>query len=212
MKILRIVGLVGVMVAAPFHPGATFAGHDEPAKAKRIRFDLINSYYGHIGGCQSPNTQTVSHLNGAPACTPAIPSAFFGCAFTPAGSGQFTVVVTGNVEDGSQDIKVSAVAKGLNANCENETLCVTLDFRATTDDCAEGSCTTVDVADLPLPFPFCCTVSGGACRIRRTSLTTGYPGFLLSNRNTGIELLGCGLQPLFPLLSGNAVSCGIVLK
>jgi hypothetical protein len=216
MKRTTVAGALAIIAASLSLAGVARAGHGGPEKAKKMKFDLVNSYHGPIG-C-SPNTQTIEQFGGNhPACTPALPSDPGGCGFTSAGFGKLSIIVTGNDDAGTQDIKVTAAAEGLNAECEGQSLCVTMNFRATTDDCP-GSCTTPDAVDFVLPPPeFCCIVTGGECQIPRTSLTDHFPGspapgFFLSGKNTAIELLGCGLQRPTPSSAGNAVSCGILLK
>jgi len=137
-----------------------------------------------------------------------------GCGLLAAGSGKLTFALTGSVTSGNQDLKMSASVKVLNALCENEQLCVSLSFRATTDDCPEGSCTTEDVQDLVIGGfgAGCCTVTGGACKIK-TTLLTARPGTFANGSNTGIQILGCGLQAQPPLAPhASELSCGVLLK
>jgi hypothetical protein len=109
---------------------------------------------------------------------------------------------------------MSASVKGLNALCENEQLCVSLSFRATTDDCPEGSCTTEDVQDDVIGGfgAGCCTVTGGTCKMK-TTLLTAAPGIFANGMNTGVQILGCGLQAQPPLgPHPPELSCGVLLK
>jgi hypothetical protein len=123
-----------------------------------------------------------------------------------------TITVAGNAAVGTQTVKVGVVAKGLNANCEADQLCVVLSYRATSDDCAEGSCTTSDIEELEFGGPpDCCVVTGGVCKIK-TTLLAARPGTFSNGRNTGIELHGCGLKPLFPLGAAPVAACGILVK
>ena len=105
----------------------------------------------------------------------------------------------------------AGTAKELNAACEGQQLCVSLSYRATTDDCPEGSCTVVDIVNLKLGDPACCVVANGTCKIKATLLASDLENFV-NGRATGIELHGCGLAPRFPLGADPAVTCGIVLK
>ncbi|TMK75676.1 MAG: hypothetical protein E6G45_13330 [Actinobacteria bacterium] len=200
MRTITLVVAITLAIA-----GAALADHTEPATAKKVSASLVSAYRE----CSDPNTATQS--NGDSACTPPSPAAFFGCTFSPSGSGKFTAVLTGSPTDGNQDIKFAAVAKRLNANCEGDSLCIWLSLRATNDDCPEGSCTIVDIERFAFDLGTCCTVTKGACKIK-TTLNTAFPGLLPSNKNTGIEIRGCGLSPVFPLSTGPAVTCGLLLK
>jgi hypothetical protein len=186
------------------------ASHTEPASAKKMQFTLVNGFLP----CDTPNTATQS--GNMPACTPAVPGSVqgSGCALTSTGSGKLTAGLTGSVAAGNEDVKFAASARGLNSFCENEELCISLSFRATTDDCPEGSCTTEDINDYPIEGgpPICCIVHKGACKIKAT-LLTAFPGIFARGALTGIEILGCGLQarpPAGPHLA--ELSCGILFK
>ena len=178
------------------------ADHIEPATAKKFTFALVNGFRE----CGDPNTATQS--GGIPACTPVIPEL---CGLSSAGSGKLSVGLIGSAAAGSQDIKFKAVAKGL-ANCEGQSLCIRVSFRATTDDCPEGSCTTIDVVDEELfgPPPVCCTVTNGKCAIK-TTLLTALPSILAKDKNTGIKLLGCGLKSFGFAAEPPDLACGILL-
>jgi len=195
-KSVRAV-LVGLIFATP-----SLAAHIEPAKASKASFELVNAY----APCFAPNT--VTQTGGFPACAPAVPDGGSGCAFGATGQGKLTLAKTGNATSGTQDLKVSVAAKGLNAACEGLTLEVRLSFRLTTDDCPAGSCTAPDLQDYGV-FGGSCTVVGGQCKIK----TTLIPGLIATNgKNAGIEILGCGLHgPLF-IAFPPEIRCGVVLK
>ena len=196
-----ILGFVAAIFI--FAPVSARAGHIEPAKASKATFTLVNAYLP----CGSPNTAT-SSLN--PACTPA--AAYHPCAFSASGSGKLTLAKTGSATAGTQDLKVSVVAKGLNAVCEGNLLEVTLSYQLTTDDCPEGSCTETEVVDRQLGPTGTCTVTGGQCKIK-TTLGAALPGFVaLNGKNAGFELFGCGLKTAFPIVSPTILRCGIVLE
>src|SRR5439155_7109611 len=121
-----------------------------------------------------------------PACSPPVPSGFVPCAFTAEGSGKLTFTKVGNVSDGTQDLKIAATAKGLNSNCLS--LHVLLEYRVTSDDCPEGSCTAINqTADL---LNVQGMVTNGKCTIK-TTLNTAAPGTIPNGKNAGIEVLGC---------------------
>jgi hypothetical protein len=132
------------------------------------------------------------------------------CAFGPDGFGKLTIRRIGDPSEGTQDLKLIAVARGL-VNCEGAQFHIRLSYRLTTDDCPEGSCTTVDFDFLDLNGAFC-NVSQGKCTIR-TTLNTAHPGLIATNgKNAGITILGCGLKefgfPLFPA----ELQCGVLLQ
>jgi hypothetical protein len=189
--------------------GLANASHVEPSQAKKAQFTLVNGF----DPCETPNTSTQS--GNMPACAPAVASSgLTGCALLATGSGKLSVALTGSPSAGNQDLKLAASAKGLNTLCENEQLCVSLSFRATTDDCPEGSCTTEDIQDFVIQggTPTCCTVTGGTCKIK-TTLLTALPGTFANGKNAGIQILGCGLQAQPPLLPHPPeLSCGVLLK
>lgn len=175
------------------------AAHLEPAKAKKA-YNLVNSYFP----CSSPDTAT---SNGTPACVRNAPHDPF-CFFDAGGSGKLTISTTGRASGGTQDLKLVAVASGLNAFCEGDTLEITLSYRLTSDDCPEGSCTTVDVLNAITGAR--CLVTDGKCKIN-TTLNAGNPTLIPTNgKNSGVEILGCGLQRLLAL-GPPAVACGVLL-
>ena len=116
------------------------AGHGEPAAGKKASFALVNGFLP----CFTPNTATQS--GSLSACAPPIPTV--NCAMSPSGKGKLTVAVTGNLAEGTQDILLTAAATGL--NCEGQSLHIRLSFTATSDDCPEGACTTIDHDDFDL--------------------------------------------------------------
>lgn len=178
------------------------AGHVEPAKANKATFGLVNAYFP----CDVPNTATSG--NALSACAPAVPNN--ACQLTASGSGKLTMSKIGSVTESNQDLKISVVAKGLNAACEGDQLEIILSYRLTTDDCPEGSCTGVDVHDIQLFAP--CVVTGGKCKIS-TTLNTAAPGLITTmGKNAGLVILGCGLKPVFPLVSQPTLECGVLLK
>ena len=181
-------------------PLVALASHSEPAKGKKVQFALVDGY----SVCGSPNTATQS--NGTPACSPPLSSAFFGCGFLPIGSGQFTLQTVGSAQQGTQDVKLKVTANGLNQSCDQ--LFVLLSYRTTTDDCPQGSCTTVD-SDAIISGASC-IVANGQCKID-TTLSAAAPGLFANGKNTGIEIYGCGLSTLLPLFD-RSFSCGLLFK
>ncbi len=204
MMLTTTSNIIGAATSIVFFVGVAFANHTEPAKAKKLQASLTNGYLS----CDTPNTATQSA--NAPACTPAVPLGF--CAFSASGSGKLTATVTGSAAKGNQDIKFSVAAKGLGAGCEGERLCVSLSVRYTNDDCPEGSCTSTDIQGLRLEGapPSCCIVSGGVCKLETTLLTT-FPGIVARGKNTGIQILTCGLKADTAPLNPPEIVCGLVL-
>ena len=203
----RFVTWASVLIAAfGLISGVALANHMEPSKAKKFSFALVNGFFGQ---CNPSNTATRS--GNISACVPPVAAEPSGCALSSEGSGKLSMVVTGDAAMGTQDVKIAASARGLNDFCENHQMCVSLSFRATTDDCPEGSCVTEDIEDYPL-FGGCCTVRGGTCRINMT-LSAAAPGLFANGQNTGIQIRGCGLQthpPAGPHEPG--LACGILVK
>ena len=196
------------LAATSLAASVAFATHPVPTQAKKFQFMLVSNFYP----CDSPNTMT--QTGGFNACTPAVPAGASFCTGSPGWSGKLTAVVTGSPAKGNQDIKFGAVATGL--SCEGEALCLSLSIRVTSDDCPEGSCTSIDQQNVklnesPAPFGGCCVVTGGACKIK-TSLLTGYPNMFANGKGTSIAILGCGLQTDFPGVPHDPdLTCGILL-
>jgi hypothetical protein len=201
---MKRTAIVAAAASLTLLTAVALAGHTEPGSAKKLQLALVNAFFP----CDTPNTATQSG-NSASACTPAAP--FDGCALTSTGSGKITMVATGNPASGTQDIKLGAAVKGLNQLCDR--LCIWYSVRWSSDDCPEGSCTTEDIPRFSLDADptSCCTVTNGACKIK-TTLMASAPGSFSRGKNTGIELLGCGLKREFPPGSTPALACGILLK
>lgn len=201
---MRTIAIPILLVLELTVAAAALAGHTEPARANRMQFELVNGFIE----CDGSNVNTATQSNGTPACAPASPASGL-CAFAPQGSGKLTISKTGTATQGNQDLKISVAAKGL--DCEGGQLRVRLSFRLTTDDCPEGSCTTVDVHDFDLNGAFC-LVADGKCKIK-TTLNTVAPGFIATNgKNAGIVILGCGLKEFaFPIFPAD-LQCGLLLK
>ncbi|TMA36937.1 MAG: hypothetical protein E6J79_11905 [Deltaproteobacteria bacterium] len=194
--------LAAVVIGLVVLPAAVCANHVEPAKANGATFSLVTGFFE----CGSPNTATSS---GASACAP--PVSTTPCGFTSGGgSGKLTFAKVGSAAKGTQDLKITAVVNGLNANCVGG-LNVRLSYRVTLDDCPEGSCTETDVNDFDL-VGASCIVTNGKCKIN-TTLNTAAPGLIPTNgKNAGIEIFGCGLKGFgfgaFPA----ELQCGVLLK
>jgi hypothetical protein len=193
--LVAVLALTGVSLFA----GIALGDHTEPAKGSIAQFSLVNSFVQ----CNTPNTFVQS--SGKSACTPASPADF--CALSSTGSGKLKLSVAGSVAKGNQVIKVAASAKGL-TGCEGEQLCLVLSWRGTNDGCAEGSCTASDLLDQPSGS--CCTVVSGACKI--STKVTAANLHLADGKNTGLELLGCGLKSTFDPIGKHALSCGLPLN
>jgi len=203
MKHLSLQTAALVVAAALACTRVAHAGHIEPTKANKATFGLLNGYFP----CDTPNTATSG--NALLACAPAVPND--ACQLTSSGSGKLTIGKTGSVTGGNQDLKISAVASGLNSACEGQQLHVRLSYRLTTDDCPEGSCTGVDVINYNLNGAFC-VVRGGKCKIN-TTLNTVAPGLITTmGKNAGVVILGCGLKSFFFLVGPAELECGVLLK
>src|SRR5437867_11309713 len=115
--------ILTTMVALVLTAGVAFATHAEPAKASKGSFTLVNGFFE----CSSPNTAMQS--NGMAACAP--PTMGDPCAFTSTGAGKLSFTKVGSVTAGAQDLKIVAVASGLNAACDNLPPHVRLAIRVT---------------------------------------------------------------------------------
>jgi hypothetical protein len=194
--------IFAIVAVAVLHSSA-LGTHPEPGKANTAKFELIRNY----GPCESPNTTT---SNGSSACAPPFEEGDL-CPSTlaPNASGKISLVKTGSAVAGNQDLKVGAIARGLDA-CEGRLFTVRLALRVTLDDCPEGSCTMTDFSALDLGQ---CIVTDGKCKIK-TTLNTASPGTIpTSGKRAGIQVLGCGLKEL-PLFLGfpPELTSGILLK
>src|SRR5437899_6090484 len=180
----RLIAVIAVVLAFLLPPSA-FANHIEPAKAKKAQFELVNSFIE----CSSPNTTTST---GQSACTPVQSEGFGACGLLATGFGKLSLKAIGSAAQGTQDFQLSAIATGLSDQCPQ--LCMKLSFRATTDDCPQGSCTIVDVENQPTSA--CCMVKNGKCKIN-TTLSAALPNVFTPGKTTGIEIHSCGLKESF---------------
>jgi hypothetical protein len=200
-QMLRSLSIVSAVAGGVLLSGVALAAHTEPAKATKTQFALVNAFVQ----CNAPNTTT--QASGVSACTPVSPTDGT-CALMATGTGKLSLSVTGSPAKGNQAIKVGATVKGLSAGCEANQLCFVLSYRATNDDCPEGSCTSSDLLNWEPPGA-CCTVAGGACKI--SSAVNAANLDLADGKNTGLEFLGCGLKGPFAFF-GPSLSCGLLLK
>jgi hypothetical protein len=192
----KIAATLALTAGVGLLASVAFATHNEPAKAKGLKMELVTGY----SACTSPNKSTPGL--GIPACSPPVRNDSV-CGFDGGKGSVKAKVITG-------DIKLQAKAKGLSAGCEGQTLCPVVSFRVTTDNCVPGSvdCTAVDLTNFQVGFPpaGCCVVSGGACKIK-TTLNSNLPGAVSAGNRAGIEIHGCGLQR--SSASGPAFTCGL---
>jgi hypothetical protein len=82
-----------------------------------------------------------------------------------------------------------------------------------TNDCPLGSCTEVDILDQHFASAPC-VVQAGKCKIKAT-INTAIPGytFIPSGKNSGIQILACGLHSSASSLFNPAdLSCGVLLR
>lgn len=197
----RTLFLAAVLLAAVAPAWAT---HDEPGRAKALKGPLITAYEP----CTAPNTET-SGVVRLPACMPPVRAdsvCGFGAEAGKRGTGRAQAVARGI------DVELQIVAKGLGAGCEGRTLCGVVSFRTTTDRCADGACTVVDMPNfIGASTTACCRVTMGQCRVS-TSVNAEVFDALRPGERAGVELLGCGLKrmdgPLPP--DGVSFACGIL--
>lgn len=196
----RVLLLVAACAAVP----PAWATHDEPGRAKSMKGPLVTAYVP----CTSPNTET-SGVVRLPACMPptrADALCGFGAEAGKRGTGRAEAVARGT------DVELRIVAKGLGAGCEGHTLCGVVSFRTTTDRCADGACTVVDMPNfLGASSTACCRVAMGQCRVS-TSVNAEVFDALRPGERAGVEILGCGLKRMdgaFPP-DGVSFACGIL--
>ena len=189
VRVPVVAALITITLA--LSSGVAAASHVEPELAKKAIFTLVNRYR-----CDTLNTQTASGLQ---ACAPPIQDDR-NCVFTADGSGKLTLAVTGTVANANEKLAITVTAKGL--DCEDRLLRPYVVMRVTTDDCPQGSCTTDDVF---LRADDACRVTNGVCKVQ-----TEIAGVLTMGRNSGIEILGCGLEE--PLNLDPVLACGLLFK
>lgn len=184
-----------------------FATHSQPKKAKTLKAELVAGY----NQCTSPNTTTGGGL-ALPACSPPVRNDDV-CSFGSKGSGKVIAKVKGKGDD--SDILIKAILKDVQG-CEGETLCPLASVRVTTDNCSNGlDCTAIDLENLQVGFPVsdgCCTVENGKCKAQ-ANLNEQLAGAIVGNNNSGLELLGCGVNRVTgsPSTSGPTFSCGLLV-
>jgi len=184
---------------------STARAYEQPANANKAQFALVNGY----NACGAPNTNLLA--NGAGACAPPVASG--ACAFDNDGSGKVIFKKIGSAAQGTEDLLMTAVAQGLNDSCEGLSLWFQLSFRLSTNDCPLGSCTEVDIVDQHFTSA-ACVVEAGKCKIK-TTINTAIPGyeFIASGKNSGIQILACGLHSSASSLFNPAdLSCGVLLR
>lgn len=202
-SLLCTVAGVAVLVAV----GAPASAQSQPKKAKTLKAELVGGY----GECTSPNTTTGGVLS-LPACSPPVRNDEV-CSFGPKGSGKVIAKVKGKGED--SDILIKAILKGLQG-CEGETLCPVASVRVTTDNCSNGlDCTAVDVENLQVGIPAadgCCIVENGKCKAQ-ANVNEQIAGAIVGNNNTGLQILGCGVNRVTgsPSTTGPSFTCGLLV-
>jgi hypothetical protein len=184
---------------------STARAYEQPANANKAQFALVNGY----DPCSSPNTNLLA--NGAGACAPPVASG--ACGFGNDGSGKMVFKKIGSAAQGTEDLLMTAVAQGLNDSCEGLSLWFQLSFRLSTNDCPLGSCTELDILDQHFASAPC-VVRAGKCKIR-TTINTAIPGytFIANGKNSGIQILACGLHSSASSLFNAAdLACGVLLR
>ena len=193
----------GLIALVATEVSVVWATHDEPGRGRAVRGSLVTAY----DPCTAPNTNTLGGFS-VPACAPAVrsdPICGFGALDGMLGSGKAKGVV------GDGDVGLSAVLSGLGLGCEGTRLCGVIRVRVTTDRCAAGSCTTVDLVLTNESSTACCVVANGRCRVK-TTVNTEIFDAIRPGQRAGIEVLGCGLRrvdgPTPPAIDQVSFVCG----
>lgn len=171
--IIITIGAVALAASVSF-------GLDEPFKANKYQATAVNAY----DACTAPSEFTGGSL-ALPAC-PAVDSDGGTCNFGDKGKGKFQAKT-------KDDVKLQVQLKKLLPACEGLTLQALATITATTNDCTVSSrCTTVTVADLPVPGGTC-VVDNGNCKIK-LQLNDVLPGTITPGENTSIAIGAVGVQ------------------
>jgi hypothetical protein len=181
------LALLLVCLAFALAPSGTRAGVDLPKKAHKLQMSLVSAY----NACSVFDTQSGG---GKPGCLNPYHWPSPDCTLGGQGSGLVKGGVVGS--PGNSDVKFSFSLKGIQ-NCEGQYLCPFVTVAATGDSCDDGfgnftqDCTLVTF-DLRADAPYCCTVTGGVCKIK-TTLRTALPGLLSAGERWSTQVLGVGL-------------------
>ena len=184
LTVLAVVLWIGLTAGAGL---AQRAG--EPKKASKLELSLVRNY----NDCTTPNDTSAGTIS-LPACHPLVP-ADTQCSFDPA-KGQGTL--TASVSKGP-DLKVQAKVAGI-AGCDGQTLCLSASIKLTTNACTSGDaagCTTqaLDFTAILAGLPkFCCTVTGGKCKINTTANAAVAAGTIVAGQQLNVNIGNCGLQ------------------
>ena len=162
------------LVALQLTALAAEAADGEPRKAHKAQATLVNAFEE----CTAPSEAMDGTLP-VPAC-PAVDSSSGVCDFGPRGTGTVSTRA-------KYDLSVSLRLSGL-VNCPDGTvLQMSSTNRITTNSCTISSrCTTVDLANFPLPGATC-AVTNGKCKLK-TTINTNVPGFITPFKNTAFGL------------------------
>ena len=187
---------------------ASAAGaYEQPGTGNKAEFALVNGYKP----CAVADVNTNLLINGAGACAPPVASG--PCAFGSNGSGKLTFKKIGSSAQGTEDVQMTAAAKGLDGSCEGLLLWIQLSIRVSTNNCVAGSCTEVDLDDLQFANTPC-VVREGKCKIK-TTMNTTLPGYkwIPNGSNTGVQILACGLHSgAHSLFDPPDLSCGVLVR
>jgi hypothetical protein len=171
------LGIMGVAALAMVASTASAQILTGPPKAKGIKGELVNAYThcdgspGHVPGSNGVTNPPIS----LPACTAELGDTdCFLDAAKGKGKWQASVVQKGlkgipTLDVLARDVAIKASIGGLNGACIGETLTVASSNSVTTDDCAAGDCTVIELSGFPVGQ---CVVSNagglGKCGVKGT--------------------------------------------
>jgi len=156
----------------------TLAALNPPAKAKKLRVDLVRAY----AECLTPNTQHNPPLT-ITACSPAVATSLL--KLGPKGGG-FVQVTVGKGPDIKLKLKVKDVRDAATDALYGSTVYVAAGIRLTSNDCmAPGDCTQIDLPPgTPNIVPITCIA--GVCKGSATlNLTFPFTPPLISSGKSG---------------------------
>jgi len=194
----KSVGMVAV--ALVLSVASARAEHAVPQRATKLLAELVNDF----GPCSgAPNTQTSLGMD---ACSPSTNSDIL-CHLGSSGRGRFMLTVTST--PGGADIKLVAIANGLESCPDGEELIAFADVDMRLDDCAGGDCTTGrDTFELGR-----CSVRNGRCAIKGTvnalRIGEGSGPIVTGGRHSELRITGCGMRRTGAL--GRTLACGLLV-
>ncbi len=189
---------VFVLVALVLTVTPAFAAYEQPLKAKKGQFDLVNG---------APDCTVLDQTleSGIPGCALPLPAAI--CRLGVAkGKGKLQIKRKKDKISQADDIQIKGKVKGL-VDCEGVTLTPKLSVRITATNCtAPGGCTTatnVEVTDAA------CVVEDGKCKFDGF---VGVDPVLKFSNDAAFSILGCAVQDIGAGIGYDHLECGLTVN